>query len=814
MALLGKSLPHDSAREHVTGEAIYLDDRVPIANELHVDFVGSPLAHGRIKKIDVSAARQVAGIVGVYTHADVPGENTFGPVFHDEELLAKSECQHVGQPVVVLAGTSVEALRTAKGLVRIEVEPLPAVLTIEEAIAKKQFIGPTRRIKHGDVEAAFAKAEHVLDGTLTSGGQEHFYLEPQSALAIPGEAGQVTIHSSTQNPTEIQAMAACCLGLRQNQVICECRRMGGGFGGKETQAAHPALLAALVASKTRRPARLVLSCDQDMQFTGKRHPYFSRYRVAFSADGVITGLKIDFFSNGGFSADLSLAVMERTLLHAENAYSIPHVDFSGTVCRTNLPSNTAFRGFGGPQAVAVMENIIEEIAVYLGLDAYEVRRRNCYGEAGRDVAPYGQRFTGSDLPQLLEQLAKTARYKERLAAIRAFNSGAHHGAEQANGSVTKGVPGSFIKGISLVPVKFGISFTRKTMNQANALVNLYLDGTIQVSTGGTEMGQGLNTKIRQLVADQFDLPVEAVLVLPTSTDKNNNTSPTAASASTDLNGAAAARACEVLRQRLAEVAALRLVPKGMEPSAVHVSFESGTVFDVRKPDVRLTFRELVRLAHEERVNLGERGFFATPDIGFDWQIGKGNPFRYYTCGCAVAEVLIDRYTGDVKVPRVDILMDLGRPINPAIDMGQVTGGFIQGMGWATTEALHYTSAGELLSHSPTTYKVPNVTDVPAEFNVTFLDPSSNPVNIYGSKAVGEPPLLLGVAVWTAIKHALSFVSGGQVPKLDLPATNEEILCRLAVWEEAQEAEAVPHNGVAATAARSSFPQQAPELLHE
>ncbi len=415
--------------------------------------------------------------------------------------------------------------------------------------------------------------EHILQGTFTSGGQEHFYLEPQTALAVPGEGGQITIHSSTQNPTEIQAVVARCLGLQQNQVVCICRRMGGGFGGKETQAAHPALLAALVAFKTRRPARIVLSCDQDMQVTGKRHPYRSNYRVSFTADGRITGLKIDYYANGGFSADLSLPVMERTLLHAENAYYLPHAEFSGTVCRTNLPSNTAFRGFGGPQAIAAVENIIEEIAAYLKLDAYEVRRRNCYGLHDRNVTPYGQLVLNNTLPAVMERLAESAEYQERLSAIQAFNSPAtpemmaasaengwgERGSGQADGRVTRQASLTpWLKGISLVPVKFGISFTRRTLNQANALVNIYLDGTIQVSTGGTEMGQGLNTKIRQLVADQFALPADAVTVMPTSTEKNNNTSPTAASASTDLNGSAAVKACAALRQRLAEVAARHL----------------------------------------------------------------------------------------------------------------------------------------------------------------------------------------------------------------------------------------------------------------
>jgi xanthine dehydrogenase large subunit len=769
MSLLGKPLPHDSAREHVTGEAIYLDDLPPTRNELLVDFIGSPLAHARIRSVEVTAAAQVAGIVAVFTHADVPGDNTFGPVFHDEELLAGEVCHHVGQPIVALAGTSRDALRAAKAAVRLELEELPAVLTIDEAIARRQFIGPTRRLKRGDVAAAFADAPHFLEGTFTIGGQEHFYLESQAALAVPGDGGHITIHSSTQNPTEIQAVVARCLGLRQNQVVCVCRRMGGGFGGKETQGAHPALLAALVAFRTRRPARVVLSCDQDMQVTGKRHPYQAQYRVAFTADGLITGLKVDFFSNGGFSADLSLAVMERTLLHAENAYYIPNVEFSGTVCRTNLPSNTAFRGFGGPQAVAAMENIIEEIAASLGLDAYDVRRRNCYGCGDRNVTPYGQLIVNNTLPALFERLAETADYHQRRAAIRAFNASSR----------------GWLKGLSLVPVKFGISFTRRTLNQANALVNIYLDGTIQVSTGGTEMGQGLNTKVRQLVADQFALPAEAVAVMPTSTEKNNNTSPTAASASTDLNGTAAVRACEALRQRLAEVAARQFASaeEGLEASPLHVEFADGCVFDRRRPGRRLTFRELVGLAYEQRVSLGERGFYATPGVDFNRETGKGNPFLYYTNGCAAAEVLLDRFTGDVRVLRVDVLMDLGRMINPAIDRGQVIGGFVQGMGWVTTEALGYSAAGELLSHSPTTYKVPNVGDVPPVFNVAFLDTPENPLNVYGSKAVGEPPLLLAVCVWTAVKDALAYAAAGQVPRLNLPATNEEVLLRLAEYAE-------------------------------
>lgn len=757
---VGRSVPHDSAVLHATGQAIYIDDLPAARNELIVDVVGSPVAHGTIRSIDVSEARDVPGVVAVMTHADVP-ENSFGPIFHDEEVLVHETCQHIGQPIVLIAAENRQALREAKKRVRIDVEKRPPVLSIDDAIAAKQFIGPTRRIRRGDVGAGLAASDHILEGTLSIGGQEHFYLEPQAALAIPGEDGQITIHSSTQNPTEIQIVVARSLRLKQNQVICICRRMGGGFGGKETQAAQPAILAALVAQRAGRPARMVLSCDQDFQTTGKRHPYLVRYRLGVSREGRIQALKAEYFSNGGFSADLSLAVMERTLIHAENAYFIPHVDVSGTVCRTNLPSNTAFRGFGGPQAIAAIESLIEDVAVLTGLDALEVRRRNCYGVGERNLTTYGQVVENNTLPRLFERLAATCDYDSRRDAVRRFNAASK----------------TTLRGLSLMPVKFGISFTRRTLNQANALVNVYLDGSIQVSTGGTEMGQGLNVKIQQLVAEQFALPLECVRVMATSTEKNNNTSPTAASASTDLNGAAAVRASQAIRSRLADVAARHLArfDDGLEATATTIEFADATVFDRRRPGVRMTFAELVAMAYEQRVSLGERGFYATPGVEFNRETGKGSPFLYYTNGVAAAEVAIDRFTGELRVERVDVLMDLGRSINPAVDRGQIFGGFVQGMGWVTTEELRYTAEGALASHSPTTYKVPNVTDVPAVFQLDFLDNPDNTSNIYGSKAVGEPPLLLGVSVWTAVKNALSFVGDAEPVTLSLPATGEEIL---------------------------------------
>jgi xanthine dehydrogenase large subunit len=759
MPTIGQPLPHDSAREHVRGEAAYIDDLPPLRGELVVDFVGSPVAHGRIKSLDVAAARSAPGVVAVFTASDVP-ENLVGPVFHDEDVLASEVVHFRGEPVVAIASVSREVVSAAKALVRIEIEPLSPVLTIEEAIERKQFIGPTRHVARGDTAAALAAAEHRLSGELHIGGQEHFYLETNAAIAVPGEAGTLTVHSSTQNPTEIQTVVARCLKRQIAQVVCTCRRMGGGFGGKETQAALPALLAALTAAKTGRPARCVLGHEQDFRTTGKRHPYLARYEVGFDADGRITALKVDFHSNGGYSADLSLPVMERSLLHAENAYYIPHVSFTGTVCRTNLPSNTAFRGFGGPQAVATMENIVEEIAAFLDIDALDVRRRNLYGTESNNVTPYGQVVRDHRLPEIIDRLAGSSDYGERRAAATRFNAASP----------------THLRGIALTPVKFGISFTRRTMNQANALVNVYLDGTVQVSTGGTEMGQGLNTKLRQIVADQFGIPAEAVRVMETSTEKNHNTHPTAASASTDLNGAAAVRACEPIRERIAAVAATMLTDAGIEPSPESMAFADGHIADRRAPSRRLPFAQVVREAHERRVDLGGRGFYATPGVDMNRETGRGTPFLYYTCGAAATEVLIDRFTGELRVERIDLLIDLGRMINPAIDRGQVIGGFVQGMGWVTTEALLYGPDGALWSDSATTYKIPNVTDLPAVFNVDFLDGPDNRLNVCGSKAVGEPPLLLAVSVWAAVKQALA-------TGLDLPASNEEILRRLTELAE-------------------------------
>ncbi|PYQ28311.1 MAG: xanthine dehydrogenase molybdopterin binding subunit [Acidobacteria bacterium] len=735
MSAVGKDVPHDSARGHVTGESIYVDDVPPLFGELVVDFVWSPYSKARIVSLDLSEARKLAY---VYTHEDLH-HNRLGPIVADEPLLVDDGlCTFRGQPIVVVAAETRAAVDAAKRAVRIEFEELKPILTIDDAIAAQSFIGETRYIRRGDAEAAIASAEHVIEGVFFNQGQDHFYLESQAAIVQPGENGAMHVLSSTQHPTEVQEVIAHLLGLQMNQVVVTTKRMGGAFGGKEAQATHPATMAALVSQKTKRPTRIVYDKDTDMHVTGKRHAFQNRYRVGFTRSGEIVGMKVEFFSDGGAYADLSPAVMARAMTHAENSYYIANMDIRGTVCRTNTPPNTAFRGFGGPQGVATMENVVEEIAAFLKKDALDVRRVNCYGVETRNTTPYGEVVPNNTLPRLLTELPERCDYRARVDAVRAFNASSQ----------------TQLKGIALSTVKFGISFNTKFLNQANALVNIYLDGSVQVSTGATEMGQGVNTKIAQLVADELHIPYERVTVMITSTEKNNNTSASAASSAADLNGSAAADGARRIRERLDEL-------------------ESR----IGKQE---TWEKLVKAAYHERVSLGERGFYATPRLDWDWTSGQGTPFLYYTMGTACSEVLIDRFTGDLKVLRSDVLMDIGKPINPGIDRGQLVGAFIQGMGWVTTEDLRYDEKGVLLSHSPTTYKIPNINDLPEVFNMDWID-VENPINVGGSKAVGEPPLLMAISIWCAVKNALQFVANGDIARLKLPATNEEILMRLTEY---------------------------------
>ena len=770
MKVVGKQLPHDSALGHVTGEALFVDDLAFTQNELILDFIASPLAHGKIKSLNSEELSKLDGIAGVFTFVDIPGHNLYGPVIQDERFLAEDIVEYVGQPIAVIAGESRKAIRHAKKKVHLEIEELTPVFTIEEALIAKQFIGVPREFKKGDFEKAWSEAENTLAGTFVCGGQEQFYLESQAAIAWPGEDGEIHVHSSSQNPTEIQEVVAEALGLSFHEVVCVCKRMGGAFGGKETQAVIPAVMAALVAAKTKRPARIAYTKDDDMRSTGKRHPYKIHYKAAFTNKGLITGLNLDIYSNGGAGADLSTAILERTLFHADNAYFIPNLLFKGTICKTNFPPNTAFRGFGGPQGMANIENVIQEISIVLKKDALEIRRLNCYAHTERNVTPYGQVVRNHLLPEIMDQLAETSEYWQRLQEVEQFNQESK----------------THLRGLALTPMKFGISFTTKFLNQGNALVNVYKDGTVQVSTGGTEMGQGLNTKIRQLVADEFGISYDDVRIMITSTEKNNNTSPTAASAGTDLNGMAALKACRKIRKNLTELASsyFSSLQKDIEPSIEHICFVAGgpggnsTVYDDRLPEKKITFGELVKLAFMQRISLGERGFYATPEIDFDRETQKGEPFYYYTTGAAVSEVLIDRFTGKLKLERSDLLLDIGESINPGIDRGQIIGGFIQGAGWVTNEDLRYSEKGELLSYSPTTYKIPNIQDLPEIFNVDTIENPQHKINVRRSKAVGEPPLMLCLSVWIAVKHALSAVRNGVIPRLNLPATGEEILRRI------------------------------------
>lgn len=767
MANIGRDIPHDSAALHVSGRSIFLDDLAPLADELLAGIVPAPVAHGKLKSVDLEAARRVPGVVTILTAGDVPAHNIFGPVVHDEALIVEDEIAFIGQPLAIIGATSRQAIERAKKLVKYEVEPLEPIFTIDQAIKAGSYLGTARNMARGDVDAAMKSAPIVFENVLDIGGQEHFYLENQIAIAVPGESGQMTIHSSTQHTSEVQALVSEVLQVPFNHVTVICKRMGGGFGGKETQAAQPAMMAALLARKTGRPVRFVYSKDDDMRYTGKRHPFKAIYKVGCERDGRIVAIDLKLYANGGCSTDLSFAVLERAMLHSDNAYFLPNVRIEGRVCKTNLPSNTAFRGFGGPQGVAAIEHIIEDIAARAQRDALDIRQLNCYGISERNVTPYGQTLVNNTLPELFETLRAQANYDQRRAEMDTFNSQ----------SKTQ------LRGMALSAVKFGISFTRRTLNQANALVNIYTDGSVMVSTGATEMGQGVNTRIRQIVADELGVNYQSVIVTATNTDKNNNTSPTAASSGTDLNGAAAANACRKLKSRLSDFAARFIFnhpSDGLAPTPETIRFAGGLVWDDRAPSNHIPFAQLIGQAYNERVNLGERGFYATPGVDFNRDTGKGHPFLYFTNGVACSEVLVDRFTGTMRCVRADILFDLGKSINPGIDRGQIVGAFIQGMGWVTTEELVYNDKGDLLSYSPTTYKIPSIGDLPDQFNLRFLHNPNNEVSLYRSKAVGEPPLLLGLSVWLAARDALRSISPNKiVPSLAIPATGERMLLAMS-----------------------------------
>ncbi|MBX3566042.1 MAG: xanthine dehydrogenase molybdopterin binding subunit [Sphingomonas sp.] len=748
MAEVHRPHPHDSAALHVAGAATYVDDLPEPPDLLHLAFGHARDGHATLLGLDLDAVKACPGVVAVFTAADIPGENNVGPVQHDDRLLADGEILYPGQPLFLVAATSTRAARRAARLAKVAAEPRPALVTIADALAAGSQIEASQFMGRGDADAAIRAAPRRVTGRFEMGGQEHFYLEGQAALATPGEQGQIHILCSTQHPSEVQHLVAHLLGRDHADITVEIRRMGGAFGGKETQAAPFAAACALVTAKTGRPAKFRADRDDDMAFTGKRHDFTAHYDVGCDEEGRIQGIRIELASRCGATTDLSPAINDRAMFHADNCYFLPAVEIVSHRLKTHTCSNTAFRGFGGPQGMIVIERAMDAIAAALGRDSLEVRRANLYGP-GRDVTPYDMTVEDNVAPEIIAELAERTDYAGRRAAVAAFN---------ASHAVRK-------RGLALTPVKFGISFTTTHLNQAGALVLVYADGSIQLNHGGTEMGQGLHIKVAQVVADLFAVPIAKVRVTATRTDKVPNTSATAASSGADMNGMAAFNAAMTIRERMAAFAVEQL---GGEAEFT----ADGVVAGGRT----IPFADFCRMAHMGRVSLSATGFYATPKIHYDRASHSGRPFLYFAYGAALSEVEIDTLTGENRVVSVDILHDVGRSLNPAIDLGQIEGGFIQAMGWLTTEELVFDDRGRLLTHAPSTYKIPTANDRP-EMRIAIWEAGRNhEATIHRSKAVGEPPFMLAISVFSALTEAVAAAAPGKgFPQLDAPATPERIL---------------------------------------
>ncbi len=745
------AIAHESAQKQVTGEAVYVDDIPEWPNQLHVATGQSTIAHGNIRRIDLSAVRSAPGVVDVIVQQDIPGDPDISPVFTGDLLLAGEQVNYIGQPIFAVAATSFRAAQQAVALAEIEFEPLQPRLTAEDALAHEDFVLATHSIAMGDVGAALANAPNRLQKSMLIRGQEHFYLEGQISLAVPQEDGGMHVFSSSQHPSEVQKLVAHVLGVPLNLVTAEVRRMGGGFGGKESQSAALACMAAVFAARNQRPVKYRMPRKDDMVQTGKRHDFWNQYDVGFSEDGRILGARMILAGKCGCTADLSDGIVDRAMFHADNAYSLNAAEITGYRCRTNTVSNTAFRGFGGPKSMVTTEATIETIAHRLGLDALDVRKRNLYC-AEQDETPYGQKVEQHVLPELIEQLESQSDYRARRQAVKQFNESSRWQK----------------KGLALTPVKFGISFTSKHLNQAGALVHIFLDGSVMVNHGGTEMGQGLFTKVAQIVAQGLGISVSRIRPSATRTDKVPNTAPTAASAGTDMNGMAALDAVNKIKSALFEFAS-----EHYRVPVADISLKDDCLW---LKDRTIPFEELVKIAYMNRIPLWSSGFYKTPKIGYDRSTGKGRPFYYFSNGAAVSEVVVDMLTGEYKVIRVDILHDVGHSLNPAIDIGQIEGGFIQGMGWLTTEELLWDEHGRIISNSPANYKIPTAHDVPEIFNVALYDRPNTEETVYHSKAVGEPPLMLAISVWCALLDACASVSQyAFTPELNAPATPEQVL---------------------------------------
>lgn len=742
---------HESAVKHVTGLARYVDDLPEPANLLHLAAGVSRIAHGRVRHMNLDAVRNSPGVVAVFTAADVPGQLDIGPVYGGDPLLADDLIQFIGQPLFFVVATDFYRANQALALADIDYEELPPVLTVEQALAQQLFVLPTHTMRRGDPDAGLAAATTVLDGEIYIGGQEHFYLEGQVAMALPTEDGGMHVHTSSQHPAEVQKLVAEVLGVPIHKVHAEVRRMGGGFGGKETQAAPLACAAALAAWHTGHAVKYRMPRAADMAYTGKRHDFLARYQVGVDADGRFTGVKIQLSGKCGCSPDLSDGIVDRAMFHADNGYFLNQAEVIGDRCKTHTVSATAFRGFGGPQGMAVAEAITDHVARALGLDPLLVRERNLYSP-GRDMTHYGQQVEQHQLQAIFDRLKQRADYAGRRQAVSAFNA-SHRWLK---------------KGLALTPVKFGISFTAQHLNQAGALVHVYTDGSIEVAHAGTEMGQGLYTKVAQVVANEFGVPVDWVNCAATRTDKVPNGSPTAASSGSDLNGKAAQNACIRIRDGLVAFACEHY---GLTPA--QIGFADG---QVQLGEQQLAFADFIQQAYLQRVPLSSSGFYKTPKIHYDRATATGRPFFYYANGAALAEVLVDTLTGEYRVTRVDICHDVGKSLNSVIDIGQIEGGFVQGMGWVTSEELRWDERGRVISNSPANYKIPTAADIPAVFNVELFDEPNNEDTIYSSKAVGEPPLMLALSVWCALRDAVASVADYRHhPRLDIPATPEKVL---------------------------------------
>jgi len=748
------AVAHDSAHKHVSGEAVYVDDIPEPPGTLQLYAAQSARAHAGIVKLDVSGVRSAPGVVAVLTADDVPGTNDVSPVGkHDDPIFARDRVEFVGQVLFAVAAETIEQARSAAALATVEYRDLQPVLSIDAARDRQSYVLDPYAMRRGDAAAAIEAASHRLQRTLSIGGQDHFYLEGQVSLAVPMEDGDVLVHCSTQHPSEVQHLIAHALARPSNAVTVEVRRMGGAFGGKETQAAQWAIIAALAAVRTGRPAKVRLDRDDDMIMTGKRHPFRIAYDVGFDDDGRIRGIAVVQSADCGFSADLSGAIADRAMFHADNAYYLGNVAIDSFRCKTNLVSNTAFRGFGGPQGMMGIEDAIDAIARRLGKDPLDVRKVNLYGDAPRNVTPYGMTVEDNILPEMIRQLETSSDYWARREQIGAFNEKSPY----------------LKKGLALTPVKFGISFTTTHLNQAGALLHVYTDGSVQLNHGGTEMGQGLFIKVAQVVAEELQIDLDRIKITATSTGKVPNTSATAASSGSDINGMAARAAARAIKERLIAFAAetYGVPPREIEfrPNRVRVGTRD------------VPFADLVKQAWLGRVSLSATGYYATPKIHYDRAQATGRPFYYFGYGAAVSEVIVDTLTGEYKVTRVDILHDVGSSLNPVIDLGQIEGGFIQGMGWLTSEELWWDENGRLRTHAPSTYKIPACSDRPADFRMALVEGRPNrEETIYRSKAVGEPPLMLAISVFRALSDAIASLADYRVlPDLDAPATPERVL---------------------------------------